>query len=133
MFDRLYRLTHPVPAIAAGAIFALCLSGAAQADHAHHSSAKTVLAALTGATVEGEDAAGITYRITYADDGKATLTRLGATETGTWSVDKGGHYCETWPAAFGGGKKCTGVEVIDNLIVLRGKIATTRTILPKAP
>lgn len=110
---------------------AICLGQSAHADHAHHSPANVVLDALTGATVEGEDQTGKTYRISYGADGVATLTRGAATETGTWSVDKGGHYCERWPKAFGGTKKCTGVEVIDALIVLRGKIATTRTILPK--
>lgn len=104
---------------------------AAYADHAHHSPANVVTGALTGATVEGEDQSGNTYRITYGADGVATLSKGEVTETGSWSVDKGGHYCETWPKTFGGAKRCTGVEVIDNLIVLRGKIATTRTILPK--
>lgn len=114
------------------ATFGMMVFGSpAHADHAHHSPANVVVGALTGATVEGEDQSGKTYRITYSADGAATLIRGAMRETGSWSVDKGGHYCESWPNAFGGVKRCTGVEVIDQLIVLRGKIATTRTILPK--
>jgi len=114
------------------AVFGMMWSGLpAHADHAHHSPANVVVGALTGAMVEGEDQSGNTYRITYGADGVATLSRGEIAETGSWSVDKGGHYCEIWPKTFGGVKRCTGVEVIDQLIVLRGKIATTRSIRPK--
>ena len=105
-----------------------CLSDV-RADHAHHSPAKVVLATLTGATIEGENERGQTYRIAYTKGGSATITLNGKTETGTWSVDKGGHYCEVWPTVFGGVKRCGGIEVTGPLLIFRGKFKTTRTVI----
>lgn len=103
------------------------------ADHAHHSPAKTVIAALSGATVEGEDRDGRTYVIRYLADGQAVRTVDGVTEPGRWTVDAGGHYCETWKRAHGGQKLCAGIEVTGPLLIMRGKIRTTRTIVETAP
>lgn len=116
------------------ALAAVILTGfapfaAALADHAHHSPAKTVLAALKGATVEGEDRDGKTYLIKYLADGSATRTVNGVAEPGAWSVDAGGHYCETWKQAYEGKKRCAGIEVTGSLLIIRGKIKTTRTVV----
>lgn len=108
----------------------------AWADHAHHSSAAEVLAALKGATVEGETAEGVTYRIVYgaveSDSGTAVMQLGDRTETGTWSVDSGGHYCETWPGLHDGKRRCGGIEVTGGLLILRGAFATTRTAISPA-
>lgn len=104
----------------------------AKADHAHHSPAKVVLGALSGATVEGEDGEGRTYVIRYEPGGKARRTVNGVSESGKWAVDSGGHYCETWKQAYGGKKRCGGIEVTGPLLIMRGKIKTTRTLV-KAP
>lgn len=100
-----------------------------RADHAHHSPAKVVLATLTGATIEGENEKGQTYRIVYSKGGTATISLNGKTETGTWAVDKGGHYCEQWPSVFDGQMRCGGIEVTAPLLIIRGKIKTTRTVV----
>ena len=111
--------------------FVLAVAGAAPtvADHAAHSPAKAVVAALNAATVEGEDDAGKTYRIAYRPDGTARLEIGGRAHDGTWSVDKGGHYCETWPGLFDGKRRCTGIEIAGPLLIMRGPIATTRTVV----
>ena len=101
----------------------------AQADHAAHSPARDVLAALASATVEGEDRAGKTYRIVYRPDGTARMETGGKAHDGKWSVDPGGHYCEKWTGLFEGKRRCTGVEVAGPLLILRGPIATTRTVI----
>ncbi len=120
------------PACLVAALF-LALPGApALADHAAHSPAKDVLAALKSATVEGENAAGKTYRIVYKADGTARMEVGGKAHEGKWSVDKGGHYCETWTGLFEGKRRCTGVEVAGPLLILRGPIATTRTVISGA-
>jgi hypothetical protein len=101
----------------------------AAADHAHHSPAKMVISALSGATVEGEDENGKTYVIHYQANGNARRTLNDVTETGIWTVDPGGHYCETWTRAYGGKKRCAGIEVTGPLLIIRGKIKTTRTVV----
>tara|TARA_B100000676_G_scaffold300581_1_gene346460 strand:- start:448 stop:627 length:180 start_codon:yes stop_codon:yes gene_type:complete len=53
----------------------------------------------------------------------------GRTETGTWTVDKEGHYCEKWPSVFGGKKRCGGIEVTAPLLIIRGKIKTMPTVV----
>ena len=116
--------------LAAGAAL-LAVSRPAAADHAHHSPANVVLAALSGATVDGDTPDGKPYRIVYGADGSARIVLEGKTETGAWAVDAGGHYCETWPTAFGGKKRCSGAEVVDGVVILRGPFQTTRTIVPK--
>jgi hypothetical protein len=124
-----------VPRLFAG--FAALLIGpapmmSAVADHAHHGPAKTVISALSGATVEGEDGDGRTYLIRYQANGVASRTLNGITEAGNWTVDPGGHYCETWKQAYRGKKRCAGIEVTGPLLIIRGKIKTTRTVV-KAP
>lgn len=114
------------------AAVALC-APAARADHAAHSSAAALKGALRGATVEGETAAGKTYRIVYGTDGHMTMTVDGKAETGNWSVDPGGHYCETWPVAFEGAKRCSGIEISGGLLILRAPFNTTRTLVTPSP
>lgn len=92
-----------------------------------------VKAALSGAIVEGEDGDGNTYVIEYQADGIASRTLNGVTESGKWTVDSGGHYCETWAQAYGGKKRCAGIEVTGPLLIIRGKIGTTRTVLKVPP
>ena len=111
---------------------ALC-APAARADHAAHSPAAAVTEALRGATVEGETVAGRTYRIVYGTGGRMTMTVDGMSETGNWSVDPGGHYCETWPKAFAGAKRCSGIEISGGLLILRGPFNTTRTLVSSVP
>lgn len=122
------RFVRPVSA-AWLAVLSMMVVTTAQADHPHHNTAKEVNGALTGAVVEGETPAGETYRIVYDKDGKARYSANNAAQTGRWSVDSGGHYCETWEKAYGGEKRCAGIEVLSPLLIFRGKIKTTRTIV----
>lgn len=122
------KFAHSVFALSL-AVFFIMVVTTAQADHPHHSTAKQVNGALTGAVVEGETPAGDTYRITYGKDGQARYSVKDEAQNGRWSVDSGGHYCETWEKAYGGEKRCAGIEVLSPLLIFRGKIKTTRTIV----
>ena len=122
------KTAFPLP-IAAAMLCAALSAAPALADHAAHSPAKDVLAALRSATVEGENADGKTYRVVYRQDGTARMEVGGKAHEGKWSVDKGGHYCETWTGLFEGKRRCTGIEVTGPLLIMRGPIATTRTVI----
>jgi hypothetical protein len=119
--------------VAVSATLPLWICAPAVADHPNHSTAKVVKATLTGATVEGENAAGKTYRIVYGADGSAEISIDGVRETGSWTVDKGGHYCEQWPKAFDKKKRCGSIEVVAPLLIMRGVFKTTRTVVKAAP
>ena len=127
------RMRSTLPASLVAALFFALPGASALADHAAHSPAKDVLAALKAATVEGETADGKTYRIVYKADGTARMEVGGKAHDGKWSVDKGGHYCETWTGLFDGKRRCTGIEVAGPLLILRGPIATTRTVISGGP
>lgn len=122
-------MSRRVLVVIASVLGGFIAGGGAKADHAAHSPAAEVRAALDGATVEGQMPDGRTYRISYAPDGMATLRTGDATEAGRWQVDKGGHYCETWPKAFEGKTRCGGIEVAGPLLILRGTFRTTRNVV----
>lgn len=111
----------------------VAISSPVLADHPHHSPAKVVNKALSGATVAGDQTDGSGYRISYAPDGTSSITVSGKTYSGTWTVDAGGHYCETWTGLFDGKKRCGGIEVVSGLLIMRGDFKTTRTVVDVKP